>query len=209
MIKKIIFLFSISCFFIGVIFAQSAEKELNRKLSQFHTMTADFHQIIRDVKGTILQESSGKMAIQRPGKFLWDVQKPIRQFIVTDSEKVWIYEPDLEQVIIRPLNNDIGETPIMLLANPTIRLQENFSVVQLPSNKGIDRFKLVPKNKRESFETIVVSFKQNNIVKMTLMNSLGQTTELNFSQVVLNSITSKLSKELFSFQVPRGVDVIQ
>ena len=188
--------------------SQSAADKLEQRLSHFQSMTADFRQMIRDSNGTVLQESFGKLAIRRPGKFRWEIQKPVQQLILTDGTKIWFYEPDLKQVIIRLLNGSIGETPVMLLVSSNAHLKEKFSITQLPSKNGIERFQLIPNTEDENFNAIVVGFKQELIVMMKLMSQLEQTTELVFSKVSLNVITPTISQRIFSFQIPKGIDVI-
>ncbi len=64
-----------------------------------------------------MQRSYGKMALERPGKFRWEVTKPIPQLIIANEAKLWIYDPDLEQVTIRRLKVTSGETPALLLSH--------------------------------------------------------------------------------------------
>jgi outer membrane lipoprotein carrier protein len=206
MFKALIILASAFTLFVSMAFAQSASDLLDQRLSQFRNITSDFHQVIQSAQGEILQESFGQMFVQRPNQFRWHVIKPIHQLIIASYGKIWIYDPDLEQVIIRQMDDSIGKTPILLLASPLIHLKENFSVTRLSAYGDIEEFKLVPIKPDESFETILVSFKQGKIFKMTLMHALDQITTLYFSSVALNV---DLKKELFEFQIPKGVDVIQ
>lgn len=182
-------------------------------------MTADFKQIIVGSKGTILQKSFGNMTIQRPGKFRWEIKKPLKQIIITDGKKVWIYDPDLQQVTIKKLDSNIGQTPALLLTSSHVFLQKSFNVFKLKmdsrlreyDNSSIDLkqygewFKLIPKNQEALFNAIIIGFKNNKIMQMRLENQLGQNTILNFSNVKINP---KLNKKLFSFVVPKQVDVI-
>lgn len=41
------------------------------------------------------------MMLSRPGKFVWRIEKPYKQQLVGDGEKVWMYDPDLRQVTVR------------------------------------------------------------------------------------------------------------
>ena len=47
------------------------------------------------------QVSSGTFAFARPGKFRWSYDKPYEQLLVGDGDKLWIYDPDLNQVVGR------------------------------------------------------------------------------------------------------------
>ena len=69
-----------------------------------------------DKNGRVVQQASGEFAIARPGKFRWSVDKPYQQLLVGDGERVWIYDPDLNQVVKRRNDQALGSTPAALLA---------------------------------------------------------------------------------------------
>src|SRR4029079_16014359 len=74
------------------------------------------------------QATSGTFAFQRPGKFRWTYEKPFDQLIVGDGEKVWVFDRDLKQVIVRKLDAALGATPAALLAGDNA-LEKNFTLV--------------------------------------------------------------------------------
>src|SRR5437660_1200886 len=104
--KKILILF----FFSLPLYANPSD-DLIQLLNNIHTMQATFKQTVLDTKGKILSRSEGKMSLQRPGQFRWDVLRPNRQLIVTNGQKIWIYDVDLEQVTVRYLTHEAGEAP--------------------------------------------------------------------------------------------------
>src|SRR5690554_816768 len=71
------------------------------KLSQLQNMQANFIQVMRDGKQRELQELSGKIMIEKPGKLFWQTNPPYEQLVISDGLSVWIYDMDLEQVTIR------------------------------------------------------------------------------------------------------------
>ena len=186
-------------------FAQSASQILQNKLEAFHSITANFDQQVFNADKTVLQKSGGNMAIQRPGKFRWNTDEPLKQLIVTDGKKVWVYDQDLEQVTIQLLGNNIGQTPVLLLTSSHAYLDKSFTITQLKSTGNDQWFKLVPKNNDEMFNTIKIKFTGNILDEMQLNNQLGQMTEIDFTNVVLNP---SLDASLFNFSPPKGVDVI-
>ena len=74
------------------------------------------------------QATSGTFAFQRPGKFRWTYEKPFDQLIVGDGAKVWVFDRDLNQVIVRKLDAALGATPAALLAGDNA-LEKNFTLV--------------------------------------------------------------------------------
>src|SRR3989338_877042 len=90
------------------------------KLKEFIAATqsaqADFTQVVLDQNGKRIQNASGIMQFQRPGKFRWTYQKPYEQIIVGDGEKFWLYDADLNQVTVRKLDAALGSSPAALVS---------------------------------------------------------------------------------------------
>src|SRR5579862_4041780 len=102
--KYLQYIFSLLFFcMLNAAYAQSAADELSKQLDAVHSMRASFVQTVYDNKNKPIQQSYGRMALLRPGKFRWEVDKPIPQVIIANQTRLWIYDPDLEQVTIRPL----------------------------------------------------------------------------------------------------------
>ena len=79
-------------------------------LKSTQSASASFTQKVLDKNGKLVQESHGSFVLQRPGKFRWTYAKPHPQVIVGDGERVWIHDPDLNQVTVRKLSRAIGST---------------------------------------------------------------------------------------------------
>ena len=147
------------------------------------------------------------MVLQRPGKFRWQITRPNNQLIVTNGSKLWIYDPDLQQVTIRMLGKEAGEVPALLLSNPTTTLARNFDVKRTDKNgSGLQWFVLTPRDRGSMFQAIQSGFANNAIQQMLLQDHLGQTTQIQFNRIVMNA--SLPSSSLFNFTPPGRVDVI-
>ncbi|PKO36930.1 MAG: outer membrane lipoprotein carrier protein LolA, partial [Betaproteobacteria bacterium HGW-Betaproteobacteria-6] len=88
-----------------------AVDQLHDFLKSTRTLKADFSQMIIGKNGRKPQESAGTVAIARPGKLRWEILKPYPQLVVSDGEKVWIHDPDLQQVTVRKVGQAIGGSP--------------------------------------------------------------------------------------------------
>src|SRR6266702_4340460 len=80
------------------------------------TATANFQQEVFDRAGKVVDRASGTFAFARPGKFRWTYEKPHKQVLVGDGAKLWIHDPDLNQVTVKRIDNAISSTPAALLA---------------------------------------------------------------------------------------------
>jgi len=168
------------------------------------SVRADFTQQVLGSNSETLQQTSGKMLLDRPGRFRWDYQKPYEQQIVSDGDKVWLYDVDLEQVTVKTVDAAFGNSPALVLSSDK-PLNENFIIKDLGLENNIAWVQLTPKEKESGFESILLSFDENDLTSMELRDVFGQLTKLAFSNIERNP---DLADAIFDFVAPDGVDVI-
>ena len=183
----------------------AAVKRLTELLNQAQTLTGRFSQLTLDASGTNLQESTGEMALKRPGQFRWHTDAPMEQLLVSDGKQVWLYDPDLEQVTIQALDQRLTHTPALLLSGDVSKISENFEISHQESSGVVD-FVLKPKARDTLFDNLRLSFRNGVINDMQLIDSVGQRTNILFAGVKMNA---PLSASLFRFVPPAGTDIIQ
>lgn len=178
-----------------------ATKSLNRLLGNVKSMSANFSQKTR--AGNKTSNFSGTMSVQRPNQFRWETKSPAEQLIVANGSTLWIYDKDLQQVTKQSVNNQVGETPALLLSGDVNQINRSFSVSQPYSNKNY--FVLTPKSANANFKNVSISFNGGRPVMMVLNDNLGQETSIRFSNITMNK---KIAASQFDFKPPAGVDVI-
>jgi outer membrane lipoprotein carrier protein len=170
------------------------------------TMQAQFNQTIYDNHNKPGKTAHGKMALARPGKFRWEVTAPMPQLIIANGQKLWIYDPDLQQVTIRHLASEAGEAPALLLTNVDDALNKDFVVEEIKKNGDTTQwFSLKPKRADSLFARTEMGFLNGKITQMILQDHLGHTTKIQFQSVQTNI---NLPEKLFTFKAPANVDVI-
>lgn len=204
MLKKIV-LTSLLSLAANIAIASPSDN-LSTLLNGMKTMKSNFTQTVYDNNGKAIQKSNGQMALDRPGKFRWEVKKPIPQLIVANDKKLWIYDPDLAQVTIKLLNESTGDTPALLLSHVGSVLDDSYTVTAITEKPAtLSWFMLKPKNNDNMFQAVEMGFKGSKIEEMRLKDHLGHTTAIKFVNATTNT---NLPAMLFSFKVPKGVDVI-
>lgn len=168
------------------------------------SMETDFTQTLQDSQGRVVEKSSGTLAIQRPDKFRWDYARPYEQVIVSDGERLWLYDRDLEQVTVRKLEQTLAGTPASLLAGSD-DLRKSFEVERVEQARGWTFVDLAPKRADTDFKQVRLGLRNDQLGSMALMDKLGQITSLEFSGFKRNP---KLPASRFQFTLPKGVDVI-
>jgi outer membrane lipoprotein carrier protein len=180
-------------------------ERFNAFMSGTHSAQADFAQRIVDRSGKQVQQSTGTLQFARPGKFRWVYAKPYSQVIVGDGEKVWIYDPDLNQVTVRQLDVALGSTPAALLAGNNDALKAFTLTEGGDKEGGLQWVVATPRDKGTQFTRIRLVFSATGIEAMELSDSLGQQTTLRFSHFVSNP---QLEPAAFQFTPPAGADVV-
>ncbi len=184
--------------------AQQQETALDDFLATTATLQADFTQTIYDGGGELVEETSGRMALSRPNRFVWRYQGLAEQLIVADGESMWIYDEELAQATRAPLDQVLAATPAMLLSGGD-QFRDGFEVVNVDETGGITRIALEPLRKETDFQEVQLVFGGRLLLAMELRDSLGQLTRIEFSNVETNP---ELDPALFQFEPPEGVDVI-
>lgn len=201
-----IFLVAIFSLFISITGAlaqipKSDADELVAKLELLQSFSGDFQQTLIDDKGQLLQESSGGFLLQRPGYFLWETKEPFPQRLISNLQTIWLYDPDLEQVTIREYNEDIAQTPALLLSGDLQQINQQYSIKKISDSQ----FVLTPLKQQALFQDLNVQFVNNQLSNMSLKDALGQTTVFSFSNAQYGNT---VSTDRFNFIPPEGTDVI-
>ena len=178
--------------------------QLHQFLSNTRTLKAEFSQMVVGRGGRKPQQSSGLVAISRPGKLRWDIQKPYAQLVVGDGEKIWIYDTELKQVTVRKAGQAIGSSPAALLSGNN-DLEKNFTLNEAGEAEGLAWVEAVPKASDSGFEKVRLGFAGSDLKAMELQDSFGQTTLVRFSKIERNP---PLPTATFKFTPPAGADVV-
>jgi outer membrane lipoprotein carrier protein len=177
---------------------------LDKYLQEFMTLKASFEQVLLNEKGSTIETAHGTVYLQRPGRFRWDYEKPYEQSIVADGTKVWIYDKDLAQVTVKPLQAAIGNTPALLLGGK-VDIDKEFIVKEQGATNGLTWVVLHPRSKDNQYADIRLGFEATAVKQMELHDNLGQTTRITFSAEERNPT---IDPAIFQFTPPQGVDVI-
>lgn len=197
-------LLAASAFAQDVAGVEQGYAKLERFTQGLKSLQADFTQTVQDNRGQIVETSSGALVIQRPDKFRWDYRKPHEQVIVSDGERLWLYDPELEQVTVRRLEQSLVGTPAGLLAGSE-DLRKSFEVERVEELRGWTFIDLAPKRADTDFKKVRLGLRDGELGSMALTDKLGQTTALEFSAFKRNPA---LPAARFRFTPPSGVDVI-
>jgi outer membrane lipoprotein carrier protein len=180
---------------------------LDLYLDGLESWRAEFSQSITDSRGRMRPAQRGRLLVQRPGKFRWEVG-PSRgnaaQIMVADGRTVWFLDSDLDQVTVRPAGSGGAATPAMLLSGTT-PLRTKFNVEALGRKADLDWVRVSPKSSDGQFKEMRFGFSQRALRRLEIDDKLGQRSVMIFENAARND---RIDPSEFRFSPPPGADVI-
>lgn len=172
------------------------------------SIRADFTQVRRDALLKTEDKQRGKLSLKRPRKMRFEFVHPKPSLFVTDGRTLWIYNPELNQVIEQP---DLGmDSGMGILLDDLSRLDELFVVTLVPEDKGPKLYytlNLVAK-KPGGFKSLEMNLtKQKYLLQdLVLTDVMDNVTEMHFTGVRLNQ---EVPDSEFTFVAPAGAQVVK
>lgn len=191
--------------------ADSGANALDHFLHGLNSLSADFTQSVTDSHGEPAGAGSGKLLVQRPGKFRWDYApreanaQSRGQLLVADGRNLWFYDRELAQVTVKPVEAALSATPIVLLSGSAAELHDTFEFAAAPPHDGMDWVQVKPRSAEADFNHAELGFAGGKLVRMIVNDRLGQTVQLDFQHSERNA---RVDAEALRFKPPAGVDVI-
>ncbi|MCX7544662.1 outer membrane lipoprotein chaperone LolA [Marinicella gelatinilytica] len=180
--------------------AQDILSELRQDLS---ALQAEFKQYELSQDGHADDKNSGTVWMQAPDFFKWHYKEPFEQLIVADGEQVWVYDEDLQQVTVKPQNNNLN--PIYVIINEELSTRY-YHIAYEGEQQDLSWVKLTPKETSDEVKSVMLGIKNKQLHRIHVNNQLDQTLVFEFSDLKRNPT---LSKDTFQFTPPEGVDVVE
>jgi outer membrane lipoprotein carrier protein len=181
---------------------------LQARYDATRTLKAAFAQTLASpaLAGTLA--TKGTVVFEKPNRMRWDYAAPDAQTIVGDGETLWIYQPDLKQVIKAPLRDAFqSATPVTFLAGlGNVRRDFEPSLVADETDRWV--LKLMPKQQKDqAIGTLVLGVRKADasVAEATITDAAGTTTTIRFSGEERNA---PVDPGTFRFSPPPGVDVV-
>ena len=150
------------------------------------------------------------MLFKRPNKFRWDYLKPYQNQIISDGDRLYMYDQDLRQVSINSIAKVGGSTPLLIIAGKNI--EKYFTLKNIESQAGdessqnIKWVEAIPKEEGAGFSKVMLGLTENKLSVMKIVDAFEHITTISFRNAKYNV---SLSDNDFLFKLPNGVDVVQ
>ena len=195
---------------------ENSIEDVIRKIQAAYEKTIDwkagFQQITRIEGFDAPITSRGRLYIKKPDKLRWDYSEPNRHQIVVNAQKIWIYTPEQNQVIVSPFA-DVSDSQLPLhLLSGVGRLDQDFTVQwadpEKPQPPGAPALILIPKDPRTGLTRLRMEVDPGSyfITRLALFEANGNESSFQFTQI---GHDTGLKDRFFVFTPPKGVVVVE
>lgn len=154
------------------------------------------------------QKSSGRVYVKKPGRMRWEYEKPAPKRFVLDGKKLWIHDPEENQVIVNDqFAADKLSSSVTFLWGKG-RLAEEF-VVATADRADLQGavIQLAPKKPQPGFTTIYFGADPatGEVRETIVVDAQGNENRMRFSALKTNV---GMSDKDFVFEIPKGATVV-
>jgi outer membrane lipoprotein carrier protein len=159
----------------------------------------------------VIRKTEGRFIFQRPGRFVWDTQKPFEQRLIADGKQLIMWDKDLNQASFRPAGQVLASTPAAILFGEGA-LEQHFDLEEGAERSGLRWANLKPKVKPLAgsndlpYTSIAIGMSGGLPRALELMDGLGSVVQLSLTQIQLNI---SLPAGTFTFTPPAGAEVLR
>jgi outer membrane lipoprotein carrier protein len=202
--KRLLLAATLSLLSLPALAAGPARERLDAFAKGLHSLTGRFSQTLSNANGDPGKTSTGTLALQAPRQFRWETTSPYKQTIVADGSRVWLYDPDLEQVTVRKQSSEEAQSPLTVLTDLSL-LDRDFKVSEQGERDGLQWLRLKAAGKDPQFDFADLGFDGTGLARMEFRDQLGNTTRIQFAGWQRNA---PVPADTFNFVPPQGTDVI-
>jgi outer membrane lipoprotein carrier protein len=159
-----------------------------------------------------VRQTQGRFVFQRPGRFIWDTQKPYEQKLIADGKQLILWDRDLNQATFRPAGQALASTPAAILFGET-SLDKHFDLVDGEDRLGMKWVTLSPKKNPNAkngndlpYTKISVGMINGLPKALELIDGLGSVVLVTLDKIQLNL---NLPANRFSFTPPASAEVLR
>ena len=160
----------------------------------------------------VVRQTQGRFVFQRPGRFIWDTQKPYEQKLIADGKHLTLWDKDLNQATIRPAGQSLAATPAAILFGES-SLDQHFDLVEGEERLGMKWVGLSPKRDPNAksgndlpYTKISVGMANGLPKALELIDGLGSVVLVTLDKIQLNV---NLPANRFTFTPPAGAEVLR
>ena len=181
----------------------ASKEELAEAFDGFDQIEMDFSQEVYDQFTNLIEVSSGKCRVSKPS-ISWQTLKPFEQSVLLSEDTLKIFDPDLEQLIVKNTKGGAESIPLNLIRKKGSDFKD-FIVRKLSSDlSSTQRYSLTPVSKQAIYLRIEIEIRDKVLRKIKLFGLSGEE-----SRIELSNSTPLRGVDLeLRLDVPEGTDIV-
>lgn len=187
--------------------------QLKQFLSQVQSAEGEFEQQqlrpprAGEDKPKVIRKSSGRFVFMRPGQFLWETQKPFAQKVISNGQQILIWDPDLNQLSIRPIARGLAASPAALLFGEQA-LENHFDLLSGGEKGGMQWVELRPKSDAapQNYVRLGLGFSDGLPRALELHDNFGIVTIIGLGKMRINI---NVEAKQFKFEPPKNAEILK
>ncbi len=160
-------------------------------------------------KPKMIRQTSGQFIFQRPGRFVWDTQKPYEQKLIMDGKQLLMWDKDLNQLTIRSASQALAASPAAILFGDAA-LDQQFDLEEAGTKTNLQWVNLKPKAKPGQgdlpYTKIAIGMSAGLPKALELTDGFGSMVLVIFNQMQINP---SVDVGRFQFKPPQGAEVLR
>ena len=160
----------------------------------------------------MVRQTQGHFVFQRPGRFVWETQKPYEQKLIANGNQLILWDKDLNQATFRPAGQALAATPAAILFGES-SLDQHFELVEGEERLGMKWVALLPKKDPNAkggndlpYTKISIGMANGLPKALELQDGLGSVVLVTLDKIQMNV---NLPANRFNFVPPAGAEVLR
>ena len=185
-----------------------ANAALWTRLAALKQAQGRFEQVLYSERGELLERSSGRYALLKPGFLRWEIERPDRQRLIVAEGQIWHYDIDLATATRRSLRRGETFSALDLLTADAASLRPRFQVEgpgdNSAENSGDKRYRLRPLFPGAEFVALELVWRDGRLRAMSIRDRSARRIHLTLTP---DPAAPTLQPGDFAFEPPPEVEV--
>ena len=179
-------------------------------LTNTKSLKADFIHEQTNSKGKLIT-FRGNMIFRRPNRLRWEVKKPYSQLQLLRGKEFLIFDPDLNQVTVREIDDSFVDTPAGLLfsSGPDAKkiLQDRYELISAPEKDDLRWVLARPKNLSNDNPALELGVNSNGyLTQLVSVDIFGRSSRIKLKNISWNKTIKDAN---FVPIIPSGADYVK
>jgi len=182
-------------------------EKLQKNYDSISSIEASFSQNVFSASLNKSEKSEGKVFFKKPGKWKWLYSDTAKGSFTSNGAKVWLYDPELNQVIEKRVDERASGITTDFLTGVG-KLKSDFSVKLAEKRQTTLLLELTPKTQLPYVKVLFLEVDSAKVlvVKTIVTDYLGNRTEISFKDIQINP---QIKDSVFEFEPPKNSIVVR